>query len=113
MTAHLTTVMKHYAGQCYAWDVVNEALNEDGTFRQSVFFKILGSAFIPLSFTIAAQADPSAKLYYNDFNLETSQKKADGALAIVKLVQSASSSSGARIDGVGFQGHLNVGQTPS
>jgi endo-1,4-beta-xylanase len=101
--------MTHYAGQCYAWDVVNEALNEDGTFRESVFFTTLGSAYIPLSFRIAASVDPSTKLYYNDFNLETSSAKADGAVKIVRLVQEA----GVRIDGVGFQAHLNVGQTPS
>jgi endo-1,4-beta-xylanase len=101
--------MTHYAGQCYAWDVVNEALNEDGTFRESVFFTTLGSAYIPLSFRIAASVDPSTKLYYNDFNLETSAAKADGAVKIVKLIQDA----GVKIDGVGFQAHLNVGQTPS
>jgi endo-1,4-beta-xylanase len=109
MTAHITTVMEHYAGQCYAWDVVNEALNEDGTFRDSVFLTTLGDSYIPLSFTLAAAADPSTKLYYNDFNLETSSAKADGAFKIVQLIQAA----GAKIDGVGFQAHLNVGQTPS
>ncbi|KAK4040190.1 glycoside hydrolase [Parachaetomium inaequale] len=111
MTAHITTVMEHYAGQCYAWDVVNEALNEDGTFRESVFLTTLGESYIPLSFTLAAAADPAGttKLYYNDFNLEISSAKADGALKIVQLIQAA----GAKIDGVGFQAHLNVGQTPS
>jgi endo-1,4-beta-xylanase len=101
--------MTHYAGQCYAWDVVNEALNEDGTFRESVFLTTLGETYIPLSFAVAAAADPTTKLYYNDFNLETSPAKAAGALQIVQIVQAT----GARIDGVGFQAHLNVGQTPS
>ena len=101
--------MTHYASQCYAWDVVNEALNENGTFRESVFLATLGPDYIPLSFSIAAAADPAAKLYYNDFNLETASAKADGAVGIVKLVQDA----GVKIDGVGFQAHLNVGQTPS
>ena len=102
-------MVTHYAGQCYAWDVVNEALNEDGTFRTSVFFTTLNTGYLPLSFTFAAAADPAAKLYYNDFNLETSTAKADGAVKIVNLIKAA----GARIDGVGFQAHLNVGQTPS
>lgn len=101
--------MTHYAAQCYAWDVVNEALNENGTFRSSVFLSTLGPDYIPLSFSVAAAADPRAKLYYNDFNLETTPAKADGAVGIVKLVQDA----GVKIDGVGFQAHLNVGQTPS
>ncbi|KAG7289389.1 Endo-1,4-beta-xylanase 5 [Staphylotrichum longicolle] len=109
ITAHITNVMTHYAAQCYAWDVVNEALNENGTFRSSVFLSTLGPDYIPLSFSVAAAADPRAKLYYNDFNLETTPAKADGAVAIVKLVQGA----GVKIDGVGFQAHLNVGQTPS
>lgn len=101
--------MTHYAGQCYAWDVVNEALNEDGSLRESVFLTTLGESYIPLSFSIAAAADPDTRLYYNDFNLETTPAKAAGALQIVRLVQDA----GERIDGVGFQAHLNVGQTPS
>ncbi|KAK3297172.1 glycoside hydrolase family 10 protein [Chaetomium fimeti] len=109
LTAHITTVMQHYAGQCYAWDVVNEALNEDGSLRSSPFLTTLGEAYIPLSFTIAAQADPSTKLYYNDFNLETTPPKTAAALSLVRAVQSA----GAPIHGVGFQAHLNVGQTPS
>ncbi|KAL1838489.1 hypothetical protein VTJ49DRAFT_2627 [Mycothermus thermophilus] len=109
LTTHITNVMTHFKGQCYAWDVVNEALNEDGSYRESVFYEVLGDEYIPLSFKTAAEADPDAKLYYNDFNLETSSKKADGAERIVKLVQE----SGARIDGVGFQAHLIVGQTPS
>lgn len=106
---HITNVMTHFAGRCYAWDVVNEALNEDGTFRESVFLTTLGDGYIPLSFSAAAAADPGARLYYNDFNLETSATKADGAARLVGLVRAA----GARIDGVGFQAHLTVGQTPS
>jgi endo-1,4-beta-xylanase len=109
LTAHITTVMQHYAGQCYAWDVVNEALNEDGTLRSSVFLTTLGADYIPLSFTIAAQADPSAKLYYNDFNLEITPAKTAGALALVQDILAAD----APIHGVGFQAHLTVGQTPS
>ncbi|EJT76596.1 endo-1,4-beta-xylanase [Gaeumannomyces tritici R3-111a-1] len=106
---HINRVMGHFKGQCYAWDVVNEAANEDGSFRNSVFFKTLGKDFIPLSFKLAAAADPAAKLYYNDFNVEFKGKKADTALSIVKLVKDA----GERIDGVGFQGHFTVGKTPS
>ncbi|KAL2131856.1 hypothetical protein VTI74DRAFT_4544 [Chaetomium olivicolor] len=109
ITAHITNVVTHYAGQCYAWDVVNEALNDNGTFRQSVFFTTMGAAYIPLSFQVAASADPSTKLYYNDFNLETVPAKADGAAQIVQLVKDT----GAKIDGVGFQAHLTVGQTSS
>lgn len=87
---------------------MNEALEDNGTFRNSVFFETLGTDFIPISFQAAAKADPAAKLYYNDFSLEFNSNKTDGAVKIVKLVQDA----GMQIDGVGFQGHMVVGQTP-
>lgn len=107
---HIANVVGHYAGSCYSWDVVNEALNDgNGTFRNSVFFTTLGTDFIPISFRAAAAADPLAKLYYNDFSLEFNSAKTAAALDIVRLVQNSS----ARIDGVGFQGHLTVGGTPS
>jgi endo-1,4-beta-xylanase len=122
MTAHITNVMTHFAGQCYAWDVANEALNENGTLSESVFLATLGPDYIPLAFRTAAAADPRARLYYNDFNLETNPAKAAGALKLVQLVQSSSSSfsnssistrdSRQIIHGVGFQAHLTVGQTP-
>jgi endo-1,4-beta-xylanase len=102
-------VVGHYAGSCYSWDVVNEAVNENGTFRESVFFTTLGKDYIPLSFRAAARADPNAKLYYNDFNLEYNGNKTRAALDIVRQVQAA----GERIDGVGFQAHMTVGTTPT
>lgn len=116
INTHIANVVGHYAGSCYSWDVVNEALNDggnDGSFRNSVFFTTLGTDYIPLSFAAAAAADPAAKLYYNDFSLEFNGAKTDAALDIVRLVQN-SSAMGARIDGIGFQAHLTVGSgTPS
>ncbi|KAK0636432.1 glycoside hydrolase family 10 protein [Bombardia bombarda] len=109
LQSHITIVMTHYKSRCYSWDVVNEALNDNGTLRDSVFLRVLGTDYLPLSFAAAAAADPSAKLYYNDFNLETIPAKADGAVRLVKLIQAA----GVRIDGIGFQAHLTVGGTPS
>lgn len=110
INTHIANVVGHYAGACYSWDVVNEALNDgNGTFRNSVFFTTLGTDYIPLSFRAAAAADPAAKLYYNDFSLEFNGAKTDAALDIVRLVQNSS----ARIDGVGFQAHMTVGGTPS
>lgn len=102
MTTHIQTVMGRYKGKCTHWDVVNEALNEDGTYRDNVFLQRIGEAYLPMAFRIAAAADPAAKLYYNDYNLEYREAKHEGALRIVKLVQSY----GVRIDGVGLQGHL-------
>ena len=107
--AHISNVVGHFKGKCYSWDVVNEALAENGTLRNDVFSQTLGSDYIPISFKAAAAADPAAKLYYNDFNLETTKAKADGAVRIVQMLQAAN----VRIDGVGFQGHFTVGRTPS
>ncbi|KAJ6114320.1 hypothetical protein N7486_000098 [Penicillium sp. IBT 16267x] len=109
MKNHITNVVTHYKGQCYAWDVVNEGLNDDGTYRDNVFYQYIGEAYIPIAFATAAAADPHAKLYYNDYNIEYAGSKATAAQNIVKLVQSY----GAKIDGVGLQAHFIVGSTPS
>jgi endo-1,4-beta-xylanase len=109
MNTHIANEVGHYKGKCYAWDVVNEALNEDGTYRANVFYNVIGESYIPTAFKAAAAADPAAKLYYNDYNIENTGSKQAGAVRIVNLVKSA----GARIDGVGMQAHLIVGSTPS
>lgn len=109
MQAHISNVMGHYKGQCYSWDVVNEAVGDDGNWRSSVFLTTFnGTDYIPLAFNLAKAADPDTKLYFNDYNLEYNGAKTDRAVELVKLVQAA----GAPIDGVGFQGHLIVGSTP-
>lgn len=100
---------EHYKGQCYAWDVVNEALEEDGSWRPSLFYRILGEDYIKLAFETAAEIDPEAKLYYNDYNIERPGGKVDGAVRIVKMLQEA----GIRIDGVGMQAHYTTGRAPS
>ncbi|CAO2648866.1 Nn.00g098150.m01.CDS01 [Neocucurbitaria sp. VM-36] len=102
MENHIKQVMGRYKGKCTHWDVVNEALNEDGTYRDNVFLRVIGESYLPISFRIAAAADPAAKLFYNDYNLEYGDAKHQGALRIVKLVQAW----GVKIDGVGLQGHL-------
>lgn len=85
------------------------ALNEDGTYRDSVFYRYIGEAYLPIAFATAAAADPSTKLYYNDYNIESAGAKSTGAQRIVKLVQQY----GVKIDGVGLQAHFIVGSTPS
>jgi len=102
MENHIKQVMGRYKGKCTHWDVVNEALNEDGTNRDNVFLRVIGEQYMPIAFRMAALADPAAKLYYNDYNLEYGDAKHKGALRIVKLVQSW----GVKIDGVGLQGHM-------
>jgi endo-1,4-beta-xylanase len=111
MKNHITNEVTHYKGQCYAWDVVNEALsdNGDGSYRSNVFYETIGEAYIPIAFAAAAAADPNVKLYYNDYSIEYAGAKSTAAQGIVKMVQAY----GAKIDGVGLQSHFIVGETPS
>lgn len=88
---------------------MNEALNEDGTYRESVLYNVLGEDWIKIAFRIAAEVDPDAKLYYNDYNLESPGPKADGAIRIVRMLQEE----GLKIDGVGLQAHLVAGSAPT
>ncbi|CAJ2506734.1 Uu.00g079200.m01.CDS01 [Anthostomella pinea] len=109
LNTHIANEVGHYKGQCRSWDVVNEALNEDGTYRENVFYTVIGESYIPLAFEATAAADPDAKLYYNDYNIEGTGAKQDGAVTIINLVKDA----GAKIDGVGMQAHLIVGTIPT
>ncbi len=106
-TDHISTVASHYDKKVYSWDVVNEALNEDGTMRKSIFLQKLGPDFVTDAFRIAAAAAPNTQLYYNDYNNEQPAKRA-GCIALIKKIQAA----GVRIDGVGIQGHWHLGKIP-
>ena len=108
MKEHITAVVDRYKGRIKGWDVVNEALNDNGTMRSSQWLRIIGEGkpeqqfdHIAKAFEYAHAADPDVELYYNDYNLDTSRAKCDGAVAIVKHLQSK----GLRIDGVGIQLH--------
>jgi len=103
LTNHITTVVKKYKGKIDSWDVVNEALNEDGSLRKSVFLKTYGKDFITHAFKTAAAIDSKVELYYNDYNL-CNAKKRQGAVELVKNLQK----NGAKIDGVGEQGHWHL-----
>ncbi|GAA2388642.1 hypothetical protein GCM10010420_10090 [Streptomyces glaucosporus] len=105
MTDHVTTQAGRYRGQVQRWDVVNEAFNEDGTFRQSKFYQQLGESYIADAFRAARAADPNAKLFINDYNTEVRNAKSDGLFRLVQRLKSQ----GVPIDGVGFQSHLIVG----
>lgn len=100
---HINTIVSRYKGKVQAWEVVNEALNEDGTLRKTVFLETYGEDYITLAFKTAAKADPNADLYYNDYNIYNPLKR-NGVIALVKNLQK----NGAKIDGIGIQGHLRL-----
>lgn len=103
MKTHIQTVVGRYKGKIKGWDVVNEAIMEDGSYRKSKFYEILGEEFIPLAFQYAHEADPDAELYYNDYGMDVPGRR-DG---VVKLVRSLKEK-GLRIDAVGMQGHMGM-----
>ena len=103
MKDHIYTVVKRYKGKIKGWDVVNEAIVEDGSYRKSKFYEILGEEFIPLAFQYAHEADPDAELYYNDYGMDVKGRR-DG---VVKLIRSLKAK-GMRIDAVGMQGHMGM-----
>lgn len=107
---HVRAVAGYYKGRCYAWDVVNEGLDEDGSYRKSVFYQVLGEEYFKIAFRAAAKADPGAKLYYNDYGIERpGSNKTAGAKRLVKMLKEE----GVRIDGVGMQAHLHADNHPS
>ena len=102
MKSHISTVVGRYKGRIKGWDVVNEAILEDGSYRKSRFYEILGEEFIPLAFQYAQEADPEAELYYNDYNEWYSGRRE----TVVRLIKTLKKSM--RIDAVGMQGHVGM-----
>ncbi len=101
---HIQTVVGHNKGVVESWMVVNEALNEDGTLNNNIWKQHIGDQYIEKFFTWAHEADPDAKLFYNDVNLETNVQKLDAALRLADILRS----NGIRIDGIGMQMHNQI-----
>jgi endo-1,4-beta-xylanase len=107
---HIHTVAGHYRGRVFAWDVVNEAFDDDGNLKPTFWFNRPGmnvgpgTAYIEKSFVWAHEADPSAKLFYNEFGAEELNAKSDAVFAMVKDFKRR----GIPVDGVGLQAHLSI-----
>lgn len=97
---HIHTVVGRYKGKIKGWDVVNEALNEDGTMRKTKWLEIIGEDYLAKAFQYAHEADPKAELYYNDYSLENEAKR-NGAVALIKKLLAAK----VPVNAIGLQGH--------
>ena len=103
MKEHITTIVTRYKGRIHGWDVVNEAILEDGSYRKSPFYQILGEEFIPLAFQYAHEADPDAELYLNDYGMNNPGRR-DTYVKIANELKAR----GLRIDGIGMQSHVGM-----
>ena len=107
MRNHISTVVGRYKGRVKGWDVVNEAIVDDGSYRNSKFYQIIGEDFIRLAFEFAHEADPDAELYYNDFGMDHSGKR-EGVVEMVKKLKRQ----GVQINGIGMQSHIGLNYPP-
>lgn len=101
MREHIYTIVSHFKGRVDAWDVVNEAFEDDGTPRKSLFWQILGTDYIPLAFQYAHEADPNVELYYNDFSMNKPTKVEGVCRFFRPLIEQ-----GLPITAIGMQGHM-------
>jgi endo-1,4-beta-xylanase len=104
---HIATVVGRYRGRIGGWDVVNEALDEDGALRKTPWLEAIGEDYIAKAFEFAHEADPDAELYYNDYNLWKPAKR-DAAIRLVLGLKAK----GLRVDGIGEQGHWGIDDPP-
>lgn len=101
--SHVKDIVERYKGKIDSWDVVNEALNEDGTLRKSIFLNKMGEDYLALAFKWTSEIDPNVDLYYNDYNM-TKPSKRQGAIRMVKNIMDQ----GIKVDGIGMQGHWHL-----
>jgi endo-1,4-beta-xylanase len=101
---HILTVAGHFRGRVWAWDVVNEAFNEDGTLRDTIWLRTIGPEYIADAFRWAHQADPRAVLFYNDYNVEGINAKSTAAYNLLRQLRRQ----GVPVEGFGAQGHLST-----
>jgi len=113
---HIATVMQHYSGRVYAWDVVNEAFNDNGTMRNTIWYDQpgignagMGTRYIEQALVWAHAADPKAKLFYNDYGAEVMNRKSDAIYAMAQDFKQH----GVPLDGIGFQAHVDLADDTS
>lgn len=109
LRAHIAEVAGRYEGRIVAWDVVNEAVADDGSLRSTFWADHLGEAYLETAFHAARNADPSAALFYNDYGIAWLNQKSDSVYALLQRLLDQ----GVPVDGIGFQGHFVVGGLPS
>jgi endo-1,4-beta-xylanase len=100
MYSHIMTVVSRYKGRIKGWDVVNEAVLDDGSMRPTAYYKIIGPEYIELAFRFAHEADPEAELYLNDYSMASAGRR-NTYCRIIKDLQAK----GIRIDAIGMQSH--------
>lgn len=100
--AHTRQVISRYKNDIHSWDVVNEALNEDGTLRNSIWFEKISASYIEQAFKAAHETDKDALLFYNDYNLELNPRKLEAAINLCLQLKMK----GIRVDGIGMQMHI-------
>lgn len=101
---HIQTIVRHFKGRVVAWDVVNEAFNEDGTLRNSIWQQKLGNTYIEKALKYAHEADPDVLLFYNDYNLESNPAKRNSVIQYFNNLRSR----GVKINGIGLQMHVSI-----
>lgn len=109
LQSHVQQTVSRYAGKIYAWDVINEAVNSDGSFRKSIWYTHLGTSYLTDAFYWAHSADPNALLFYNDYDIAMPNEKMVAVHALLKTLRA----NGVPVHGVGLQMHIRPNFLPS
>jgi endo-1,4-beta-xylanase len=101
---HIQTICNHFKGEITSWDVVNEAFNDNGTLRNTIWKQNIGSSYIEKAFRYAHEADPDALLFYNDYDIALNETKRKAILSLLNNLRQR----GVHIDGIGMQMHISI-----
>lgn len=104
MRNYIKDVVGHFKGKLSGWDVVNEAFEDNGTYRNTVWYEHIGKEYIDLAFQFAHEADPDALLFYNDYGMEYSKAKRDAICLMIKDMKQRN----IPVDGIGLQMHIDM-----